>query len=68
MGRIGFKCDPDSWKRIVEVCKLSGLAHEGIFTHFSVADEGDDGKTYTESQFSKFLISIEYLDQQGIHF
>lgn len=68
MGRIGFKCELSAWDRIVEVCRLPGLSHEGIFTHFAVADEGDKGKTYTESQFSKFMTSIEYLEKKGIHF
>ncbi|WP_019679564.1 alanine racemase [Ruminococcus flavefaciens] len=68
MGRIGFKCEPESWERIVEVCKLPQLSGEGIFTHFAVADEGDKGKAYTEWQFSRFKSTIEYLERRGIIF
>ena len=68
MGRIGFKCEQASWDKIVKVCNLMGLYCEGIFTHFAVADEGDNGRAYTESQFDKFMSSIEYLKSQGISF
>lgn len=68
MGRIGFKCDQESWNSIVEVCNLPNLKHEGIFTHFAVADEGDNGKAYTERQFRKFKDTIDFLTERGISF
>jgi len=37
---------------------------EGIFTHFSVADEKD--KTYTEEQFRKFMGALTALEKEGI--
>lgn len=68
MGRIGFKCYQESWDSIIEVCNLPNLKHEGIFTHFAVADEGDNGKDYTEEQFRKFNDTIDYLVAQGVSF
>lgn len=68
MGRIGFKCNQESWDSIIEVCNLPNLKHEGIFTHFAVADEGDNGKDYTEEQFRKFNDTIDYLVAQGVSF
>jgi alanine racemase len=68
MGRIGFKCNQESWNSIVEVCNLPNLKHEGIFTHFAVADEGDNGKAYTERQFRKFKDTIDFLTERGISF
>ena len=68
MGRIGFPCNLDAWNRIINVCSLPGVRHEGIFTHFSVADEGNAGKLYTEAQYDKFRSSVAFLKEHGIHF
>lgn len=68
MGRIGFKCNQESWNSIIAVCNLPNLKHEGIFTHFAVADEGDNGKEYTEEQFRKFNDTIDYLVSRGVVF
>ena len=68
MGRIGFKCNQESWNSIIEVCNLPNLKHEGIFTHFAVADEGDNGKAYTEKQFGKFKDTIDFLVARGVSF
>ncbi|MBY7142948.1 alanine racemase [Virgibacillus sp. NKC19-3] len=46
--------------------KLPGLRWEGIYTHFSSADEGDMGKT--EKQFRLFLEVVEKLYKQGFTF
>ncbi|MFD1362099.1 alanine racemase [Lentibacillus salinarum] len=48
------------------VYDLTGLEWEGIYTHFSSADEGD-WKT-TEEQFALFLETIEKLKEHGYHF
>lgn len=68
MGRIGFKCNQESWNSIIEVCNLPNLKHEGIFTHFAVADEGDNGKAYTGKQFGKFKDTIDFLVARGVSF
>ena len=68
MGRIGFQCTEDDLQKAFEVCILPGLKVEGIFTHFASADEGNDGKEYTFSQFNKFIGAIRYLETKGIEF
>lgn len=52
MGRIGFIPNEQSLKDVVEISKLPGIKIEGMFTHFSTADEKD--KTYTNEQFKKY--------------
>ncbi|MGL4759899.1 MAG: alanine racemase [Sarcina sp.] len=64
MGRIGFLPDEDL-EDIIRVCLLPGLEVEGIFTHFSTADEED--KTYTNEQFKKFRNICNELEERGIH-
>ncbi|MBE6821591.1 alanine racemase [Caproiciproducens sp. LBM24188] len=73
MGRIGFLYQkPERDSRVIDevaaACALPGLDPEGIFTHFSVADEGEDGKEYTLSQYENFTKAIHLLEQQGITF
>jgi len=63
MGRIGI-----SPKHVLDFIKkvkiLKNVEIEGIFTHFSVADEKD--KTYTEKQFQKFMEVLTVLKKEGI--
>ena len=52
MSRIGFMCqefprDDNSVKEIKEACTLPRIITEGIFTHFAVADDGENGEAYT---------------------
>jgi len=71
MGRIGFDCIHESARMldsVAEVCSLSGLIREGIFTHFAVADEGEDGREYTRLQHERFTRAIEALSSRGINF
>ena len=68
MGRIGFRCVNEELDMVERVCNLPGLVHEGIFTHFASADEGDDGKEYTLYQFNEFMTAISYLEAKGIKF
>ena len=73
MGRLGFNCqsnqeDPIAMEKIIDEIKiidaLPGIDVEGIFTHFSTADEPD--KSYTMMQFRLFQELIRNLEQQGI--
>lgn len=64
MSRIGFGTDEEAVREIVEISKLPHLMIEGIFTHFSKADEAD--KSYTKLQFSRFMELCEKLSAQGI--
>lgn len=64
MGRIGY--EPND-KSVEEICKISALPNieiEGIFTHFSSADDGK--KEYTILQNEKFM-SVNYkLKQRNV--
>jgi len=63
MGRIGIF--PNHILDFVKKVKaLKNIEIEGIFTHFSVADEKD--KTYTEEQFKKFMEVLTLLEKEEI--
>lgn len=71
MGRIGFDCIHDSKKMlesIIDVCNMEGLVREGIFTHFALADEGEDGAEFTRTQYERFAQAIDELLKKGIDF
>ena len=71
MGRIGFDCvhnDTDAMESVLEVCKMESLVNEGVFTHFAVADEGEDGREYTEKQYKRFMSAVGFLESNGIKF
>ena len=63
MGRIGI-FPHDALRFIKRIRALKNVEIEGIFTHFSIADEKD--KTYTEKQFRKFLEVLTVLKKEGI--
>lgn len=72
MNRIGFKL-PDSpaeqdLQTLRDVCRLPGLVWEGIFTHFAVADEGNDGHDFTLLQAERFQAVVAALEKDGFHF
>jgi len=63
MGRLGILSE-DALSFIKKLMHLNNIEIEGIFTHFSVADERD--KTYTENQFKKFTEVLNILEREGI--
>ncbi|MBU4562264.1 alanine racemase [bacterium] len=63
MGRIGIFSN-HVLNFIKKVKVLKNVEIEGIFTHFSVADEKD--KSYTEKQFGKFMEVLTFLEKEGI--
>lgn len=65
MGRIGFLAEKSSISKIQEIFKLEGLEVEGLFTHFSKADEKD--KSYTIKQFESFMKISQELTRLGYH-
>ena len=72
MSRIGFMCqefprDDNSIKEICEACELPRLVPEGMFTHFCVSDEGDEGRAFTERQYRNFRHVREALEEAGRH-
>ncbi len=73
MSRLGFMCqefprDEYSIKEIKEACELPNLISEGIFTHFAVADEKEDGREYTQKQYNSFMHTVNSLKEQGVTF
>ena len=70
MGRIGFqhRGGHSELSDALAVCKLPCLKAEGIFTHFAVADDGEDGAAFTAEQYRNFIEAIEFLESKGIRF
>ncbi|MBR5371575.1 MAG: alanine racemase [Oscillospiraceae bacterium] len=70
MGRIGFqhRNGHSELADALAVCHLPCLKTEGIFTHFAVADEADDGAEFTRTQYRNFLDAIRMLNENGIRF
>ena len=66
MSRLGFLISGESADTIARITKLPGIEAEGIFTHFSKADEID--KTFTKKQIEKYLWMKTQLESRGIHF
>lgn len=73
MSRLGFLCRNEHFNdciaAIMRSCSLAHLVSEGIFTHFSVADEdGEENIEYTEKQFELFMSVISALESKGLRF
>ena len=73
MSRLGFMCqqfprDEYSIEEIKTACQLDNLISEGIFTHFAVADECEDGREYTKRQYEAFSYTVDTLKSQGVNF
>lgn len=66
MGRIGFLSSPQSIEEIKMISDLPNLNMEGIFTHFSTADEED--RSYTYKQWHIFEGFLNELREVGIEF
>ena len=66
MGRIGFIPGEESAEEIEKIFSMPNLDVEGIFTHFSTADEED--KEYTLKQEKKFDDFVKLLEKRGMHF
>lgn len=64
MSRIGFQANQEALDVIRQINELPNLVIEGIFTHFSRADETD--KTATMEQIHIFNEFIQNLEMEGI--
>lgn len=69
MGRIGFCCkhgknDEAELDAAAKACGFRNLIPYGVFTHFAVADEGNEGREYTLNQFRQFVSAVEYLQEK----
>lgn len=66
MSRLGFLICEESAGEIARIAGLQGLVLEGMFTHFSKADEED--KTFTKKQIKAYLWMKEELQKRGVTF
>ncbi len=66
MSRLGFPVNEESVKEIARIGKLPHLVMEGMYTHFSKADETD--KSFTKGQLEKYLWMKESLAKEGVVF
>ncbi|MGY0373287.1 alanine racemase [Clostridium sp. JNZ J1-5] len=64
MGRIGFMPNKESVEEVLKISKLPNIEVQGIFSHFSTADEKD--KEYTDYQLSKFNEFYDELSKVGV--
>lgn len=64
MGRIGFLPTEESLDEIEALLKLPGIQFEGLFSHFSTADEAD--KTYSQEQIRRYKFFQEGLAARGL--
>ena len=65
MTRIGFQVDEAGILAIEEIVTLPNLMVEGLFTHFSCADEVD--KSYSKLQIDRYDDFVSLLEQKDIH-
>ncbi len=66
MGRIGVNADESSVELVKTIASLPNLVLEGVFTHFSKADQRDKIPTY--EQIKKFNAYVELLHGAGVDF
>lgn len=68
MGRLGFPLGEEGFAALERSIRLSGLKALGIFTHFSSADCGEDGRKYTGLQSDGFTELVGALAGLGCSF
>ena len=64
MHRIGIEPDEKGLQILKEIAALPGICLEGLFTHFSKADEKD--KSYTDMQSEAFADFLGLCEREGI--
>lgn len=65
MNRIGFKVNSESIEEIKAISKMDNLILEGMFTHFSCADEKD--KAYSNMQMKIYDEFVKILEDNNIN-
>ncbi len=66
MSRLGFQIDEENADTIAEIAKLPGIEMEGMYTHFSKADEAD--KAYAHKQLERYLWMRKALEDRNVTF
>lgn len=64
MSRIGYLCCKESLEDIKKISLLPNVEIDGMFTHFSKADEED--KTFAKNQLKKYMDFAHALEEEGI--
>ncbi len=62
--RLGFQITDEGVQDVVKIAALPGLELEGVFTHFSRADEVD--KTWAKRQYEKYTWFVNELEKAGV--
>ncbi|WP_446897094.1 alanine racemase [Clostridium sp. LBM24168] len=65
MNRIGFKVNEESVSAVKKIINMDNIVVEGLFTHFSCADEKD--KSYTGMQMKKYDEFLNMLECSNIN-
>lgn len=73
MSRLGYLCAgsyfDEGVKNVVRTCNMPNLDVEGIYTHFAVSDQTDEGSVeYTKAQYKLFCDVITAAEGMGAHF
>ena len=66
MGRIGIRTEREKEEVLRALRECDHVRLSGAFTHFSDADDGEDGEKYTEEQFRRFLRMTEDLPEDVV--
>ena len=66
MSRLGFGINEQSAETIKRSSKMPNVNMEGIFTHFTKADEKD--KSFTKKQIQEFVWMTERLKEKNVRF
>lgn len=66
MGRVGFMPNDIAISEIKRISELKNIYLEGIFSHFSVADE--ENKEFARLQLQRYKKCIDDLEKNGIKF
>ena len=66
MSRLGFGINEQSADTIKRISKMPNVNMEGIFTHFTKADEKD--KSFTKKQIQEFVWMTERLKEKNVRF
>ena len=66
MSRLGFGINEQSAETIKRISKMPNVNMEGIFTHFTKADEKD--KSFTKKQIQEFVWMTERLKKKNVRF
>ncbi|MCM0651075.1 alanine racemase [Clostridium swellfunianum] len=64
MGRIGFIPNEESIEQVYNISKLPNIIIEGLYSHFSSADEED--KAYTNMQLERYKDFYNKLAEKGV--